>query len=177
MSNEKQQPSSEPVNGDQLAVYQFKLKNITQPCPYSCVSTCMAILAQRPIAEIHALFHSRYLNGEGEGKEPTMSIREMLHELQLPFKSFDSADRNSLTTEPGVSILCVPSLNIVGGNHQILVEMRPDGWWQVLDPARGFVLDGKPRMSYTAEESPDPLHVTLHSGYTVEAFIPYHAIQ
>lgn len=166
MSNEEKQPSSEPQEEKRLIVY--KLAHQTQPCPVSCVSTCMAMLANRPVAEIHAKFHDRYLGPD------SLSVRQMLTELVIPFRSFDTADRNSLGTEPGFYLMCVPSLNIVGGNHAVIVEMRPDDWWFVFDPARGFEVDGKPRRYYTSGAEPlNDLETVLHGGYTIEAFIPY----
>lgn len=167
MSNENPQQSSEPQDGKRLITY--KLNHQTQPCPVSCVATCMAMLARRPAVEIRDKFHERYLVNGDQG----LSIRQMLTELVIPFRSFDSADRNSISSDPGFYLLCVPSLNIVGGNHQILMEMRPDGWWQVFDPAMGLMVDGKARRYYVVYESLNPLETMLHSGYTIEAYIPY----
>lgn len=167
MTNENPQPNSELLDaGPQIT---YKLEHQTQPCPVSCVAACMAMLARRPAVEIRDKFHERYLSNGSQG----LSIRQMLTELVIPFQSFDSADRNSISGDPGFYLLCVPSLNIVGGNHQILMEMRPDGFWQVFDPAMGLMVDGKARRYYVVYESLNPLETVMHSGYTIEAFIPY----
>lgn len=131
----------------------------TQPCPISCVTTCIAMVADIPVADIYDNVHTRY-------QKENLSIREILDELKIPFKSFDSADRNSVCDD-GAYITSVPSLNIVGGMHQIIIEVTDDLWW-VFDPNEGK----GDRLYYVAEANPDnKLEVSLSSGYNVEAFI------
>lgn len=149
-----------------MLIDQMKLRHQTQPCPVSCMTASIAMVVDRPVAWIKNLFHERYRNGG-------LSIRQMLTELGVPFKSFDSADSNSLG-KSGIYLVSVPSLNIVGGMHQVVIEVQ-DVDWHVHDPAWGLEVDGKQRKYYVAWVArPDvPNEVQMTSGYTIDAFIEF----
>lgn len=147
---------------------QYLCEHQTQPCKFSCVSTSLAILAGRPVEEFYARFHQRYW-------EDRLSIGDALRELGIPFKSFDSAERNSIE-EPAIYLCNVPSLNVVGGGHQVVIEILDDADWRVYDPAQGVLVDGQPRKYYTAhipDNESEPLAVQMKGGYNVDAAVSH----
>lgn len=146
----------------------YLCKQQTQPCRFSCVATSLAILTGGHAQVMHARFHARYWEG-------TASIGDALRELGIPFKSFDSAERNSIENA-GIYLCGVPSLNIVGGMHQLVVEVVNDENWQVCDPAQGREVDGAQRKYYTAhipDPEIEPLAVQLTGGYNIDVAISH----
>lgn len=150
-----------------------RIKHQSQPTSNTCVTTCLAMLAGKPVAElIEQGFHHAYTVGDA-------SYRELFEKLGLKFKSFDTAERNSLMLDGGVYLIGVPSLNIQGGMHEVLVEIAIDGDWAILDPnymAQHKRADGAPPLYYDIPGGmmrDDPLSVELSGGYTVEAFLTY----
>lgn len=134
------------------------IKHQMQPCPVSCVSTCMAMLSGRPVDEVIAIVHERY-------RAFGLSLREMMTELGIEFQSFDTCDDNNLGLV-GAYLVHVPSLNFVGGNHQILIEITEDDYY-VIDPVQGRA----DRKYYVKRgEATGALEVELH-GYSLDAFI------
>lgn len=129
-----------------------------QPCPVSCVSTCLAMVAGLPASGVINRFHDEYRAGG-------LSLRQMLDELGVPFKSFDSADEAFLGWE-GAYICTAPSLNIQAGTHQIIIEVTADDYW-VVDPVMG-----RPEKLYYvkrgAAELPEQVEL---GGYSLDAFI------
>lgn len=134
------------------------IKHQMQPCPVSCVSTCLAMVAGKPAAEVVDKFHIDYRKGG-------LSLRFMLNELGVPFKSFDSADEPMLEWE-GAYICTAPSLNIQGGTHQIIVEITESDYW-VVDPVMGR--EGKLYYVKRGCEKTE-LEVSL-GGFVMDAFI------
>lgn len=130
-----------------------------QPCPASCVSTCMAMIVERPAADLIKEFHQAYRDG-------AITLRNMLEFLGVGYTAFYSVDCPPLADE-GVYLCTAPSLNIQAGNHQILIEVTDDGYF-VFDPVQGR----EGRMFYVArgKGEGDPLAVDL-GGFVVDAFI------
>lgn len=130
-----------------------------QPCPASCVSTCMAMIVGRPAADLIKEFHQAYRDG-------AITLRNMLEFLGVGYTAFYSVDCPPLAEE-GVYLCTAPSLNIQAGNHQILIEVTDDGYF-VFDPVRGR----EDRLFYVArgKGEGDPLAVDL-GGFVVDAFI------
>lgn len=151
-----------------------RIKHQSQPTSNTCVTTCLAMLAGKPVSELIAQgFHHSYAVGDA-------SYRKLFEKLGLKFKSFDTAERNSMMLDGGVYLVGVPSLNIQGGMHEILVEISADGGgWTILDPnymAQHKRADGSPPLYYDVPGGmmqDDPLSVELGGGYTVEAFLTY----
>ena len=134
------------------------VKHQMQPCPVSCVSTCLAMIAGKSAAEVIERFHVEYRKGG-------LSLRTMLDGLGVPFKSFDTADEPMLEWE-GAYICTAPSLNIQGGTHQIIIEVTGENYW-VLDPVMGR----EERLYYVKRgESKEANQVDLN-GFTLDAFI------
>lgn len=140
------------------------LKHQTQPCLLSCVTASVAIVAGIDALKVRERFHNRYHGPE------MISLRDMLDESDIPFKTFEAIDRCQLT-EPGAYIVTVPSLNVRGGMHQAVIEMDEHGDWQILDPAKGVMVDGKPRSYYVAGPDDDPAAFMLSGGYQLDAYI------
>lgn len=130
-----------------------------QPCPVSCVSTCLAMIAGRPASEVIEQLHKPYREGD-------VTLREMLEFLAIPYTAFYSLDCPPLADE-GVYLCTAPSVNIVGGNHEILIEVTDDGYF-VFDPVKGR----EDRKYYVArgKGEDDPLAIDL-GGFVVDAFI------
>lgn len=133
------------------------IKHQMQPCPVSCVSTCIAMVAGIPAAEAVRRFHRDYRNNG-------MSLRKILNELKVPFTSFDSADENSLGDE-GAYLCTAPSLNIVAGTHEIIIEVTGDDYF-VIDPVMGR----EDRKYYVKRGEASGLAIDL-GGFTIDAFI------
>lgn len=130
-----------------------------QPCPVSCVSTCLAMLAGRPAAEVISELHKPYREGE-------LTMREMLEYLGIKYTAFFSVDNPPLAEE-GVYLCTAPSLNIEAGNHQILIEVTDEGYF-VIDPVQGR----EDRKYYVprGQGNGDPLAIDL-GGFVVDAFV------
>lgn len=131
----------------------------TQPCPVSCVSTCLAMIVGRPAADVIEELHKPYRDGD-------LSLREMLEYLGIKYTAFYSVDTPPLADE-GVYLCTAPSLNIEAGNHQILIEVTDEGYF-VLDPVQGR----EERKFYMprGKGNGDPLAVDL-GGFVIDAFI------
>ena len=130
-----------------------------QPCPYSCVSTCLAMIAGRPAQEVIEEMHQPYRAGE-------LTLRQMLERLGIEYTAFFSLDCPPLADE-GVYLCTSPSLNIEGGNHQILIEVTDEGYF-VFDPVQGR--DGRKYYVARGRGEGIPLAIDL-GGFVVDAFI------
>jgi hypothetical protein len=125
----------------------------------------MAMLCNRPVSDLM----EEGIDREYHQSDASLTLAEMFDALSIDYLSFNTCDRNSLGEKgAGAYLVCVPSLNIMGGNHQLIVEMDDEGDWVVLDPNEGK--DGK--IYYTSFPTTNPLQFMLGGGYTVEAFIP-----
>ena len=137
------------------------IKHQTQPCTVSCVATCLAMLVDEPVQGLIERFHARYRAG-------ATSMRQLLDELEVPFRSFDSCDLPMLN-ESGAYLISVPSLNIQGGMHQIIIEVDATGVdYFVHDPVKG--LEGKMYYGRRNETFPEAGEVELN-GFVIDAFI------
>lgn len=95
----------------------------------------------------------------------TASVRDVLNKMEIPFKSFDTADLHLFDSD-GVYLVAVPSLNNPGGLHQVLCEVF-EGMFIVLDPCKG--LEGSKHYSGTLTGQDGEVKLL---GYVVDAFIP-----
>lgn len=130
-----------------------------QPCPYSCVSTCLAMIVGRPAQEVIGQMHQPYRDGD-------LTLRQMLERLDVEYTAFFSLDCPPLADE-GVYLCTSPSLNIEGGNHQILIEVTDEGYF-VLDPVQGR----EDRKYYVARGKGDGISLAVDlGGFVVDAFI------
>lgn len=134
------------------------IKHQVQPCPVSCVSTCLAMIAGVQAREVIDRYHSGYRDG-------SVKLRSMLEGLGIRFSSFDTVDGGDLCEE-GAYLVTAPSLNIQGGTHQIIIELTDSDYF-VIDPVMGR----DDRLYYVKRgEVVDGLQVEL-GGFSVDAFV------
>lgn len=131
-----------------------------QPCPFSCVSTCLAMIVGLPAMVVVDELHEPYRAGD-------ITLREMLDHLGVTYLAFYSLDCTPLADE-GVYLCTAPSLNIEAGNHQILIEVTEDGYF-VFDPVQGR--EGRKYYVARGQAQGNPLAIDL-GGFVVDAFIP-----
>lgn len=136
----------------------FLIGHQMQPTSNSCFSTCMAMLKAVPARVVISEVHDWYFAGN-------VSTRQVLDRLEIPFESFDTADLPFFSRD-GAYLVAVPSLNMPGGLHQIIVECY-GGSLLVLDPAAG-VQDWKYYVAALTDGYPN--QVKLY-GYVIDAFI------
>lgn len=136
----------------------FLITHQTQPTNNTCFSTCLAMIRCDPAGYVVSQIHDWYWSG-------TVSVREALDKLEIPFQSFDTADLH-LFKGDGVYLVAAPSLNSQGWMHQIICEVF-DNQYVVLDPMAGYSVDQK---YYAATLTDDPGQVKLH-GYVIDAFV------
>lgn len=117
------------------------LKHLTQPTQNTCVCTCVAMLLGKTAQEvIDKWHHAYYFQKEFLG--------DILEEEGLSVECHYSAGSAKLL--PGnLYMITVPSLNIEGSLHQVIVDWRDAAVGPVcLDPAKGL----SDRKYYTLSE-------------------------
>lgn len=108
-----------------------QIQHQTQPTGNTCVCTCIAMLTGKPAQEVVDKWHDLYYSHH----EPLMDI---LEEEGLRVECHYSAGSPRIL--PGkLYMLTVPSLNVEGSLHQVLVDWRDEAVGPVcLDPAKGL---------------------------------------
>lgn len=104
-----------PMSGSVVLVHQ------TQPTPYTCTHTCLAMVLGRPVEEIMR-----------EVKLDGMNTRDLLCALERYNVMHALTMFGALWS--GWQLVTVPSLNVRGGTHKVLVHWE-DGKYRVLDPS------------------------------------------
>lgn len=105
------------------------LNHLTQTQDLNCASTCLAMILDFEVNEVTEQFHEKYVNQE-------MEVWEYLDLQKIEYRRC-MADERKLKSNC-VYIMSVPSANIVGGNHYIVVQTTEDGKnWYILDPNKG----------------------------------------
>lgn len=135
------------------------IKHQKQPCPVSCMSTAVAMVAGLPAGTVRRQMHDRYRN-------KGLSLRQMLEELGIPFTSFDTCDDGKLDMV-GAWLCTMPSLNVPGGTHAIVIEVTATTW-HVLDPNRG-----RKGMKFYIKRGKKARNGVALGGFTVDAYICY----
>ncbi|QHJ80706.1 MAG: hypothetical protein [Bacteriophage sp.] len=133
-----------------------------QPCNRSCVSTSIAMILGLPAKVVIDRWDEEY-HRDG------VSLRTILDHYKIPFKSFDTADRNGMADCPsGYYLVTVPSLNFIGGNHEIVVALDNEKClYMAYDPQQGT---GAKYYTSNAEIT-DGLGVHITGGYTLDVCI------
>lgn len=107
-----------------------ELKLVQQPTGDTCTSACLAMLAGIPIDTVISEFHQ-------EWKSSAATTNPQTYLLQKGFECEVRADTfNNCVDWDGVYLVTVASLNIPGGLHHIILDMR-NGIETVLDPNIG----------------------------------------
>lgn len=133
-----------------------------QPTPDTCTSACLAMITGLPVSQVIEEYDHLH-------KAHESNPCKYLLEKGVPFVYGSIYEQMRVC---GTFLLCVPSLNIQGGNHNIIFRTwynPDDGYYykQLLDPARGR----EGRRYYVVEEPQNELEVALVS-YIVELTIP-----
>jgi hypothetical protein len=103
-----------------------EVQHIVQINDRSCVAACLAMITGRSSKEVFDEFHDSYINGKTR-------LCDYLEKHSIPFELKTIRDH----VRPGtVYLLSVPSLNIRGGMHQVVLDTRGD-ICVVYDPAKG----------------------------------------
>ena len=104
------------------------IKQQVQPTPITCVSTCMSMILGVPVEEVINEFHEKYYT------ECSITCAKYLQSKGLTVERMyaDFSPKNiDYNTVYG---LIVPSLNIEGGTHMVLMEVDSEGNWCIYDP-------------------------------------------
>lgn len=132
-----------------------------QPTPDTCTSACLAMITGKPVEQVISEYDAKHKNHESTASQYLIENGiEIVH-----------GSVNAQIISCGLFLLCVPSLNIVGGLHNILCLVwhnKDDGLYykQIFDPVMGR----EGRKYYTMGEPCNDLEFTLYS-YIVEATI------
>lgn len=102
------------------------LKHQTQPTHDSCMVTCLAMVADLPVDDLW--HHHENLSGN------RYKLDKVMQELGIPYNERYSTHQTLY--EGGLYVLAVPSLNLPGHFHQIVVQVTLEETI-VLDPGKG----------------------------------------
>lgn len=108
----------------------MKIKHQKQPTDTSCVHTCLAMALDVDVTEVMAFADRHHLFCGG------MSTCETLAFLMECRMIHTQLSRNAFTVD-GLYLLTVPSLNIEGGKHAVLVRAEDFKEEEIWDPNRG----------------------------------------
>lgn len=111
-----------------------------QPTPWSCVHTCIAMILGVPAQEII----DRFPRDQGMSELETLVALQNLDVMHAPTLF------GKLWL--GWQLVAVPSLNVEGGLHQILVHWYPGEGYRVVDPSplKRYQEDGSDLNSWSA---------------------------
>ncbi|MNN05819.1 hypothetical protein D3C81_1185910 [compost metagenome] len=125
------------------------------------------MLLGKPASEVINTWHIKY-------REQGASLGQILDSYNVHYTCFKSTDRPSLGDFPsGYILLTVPSLNTVGGIHQIIAEWNAEeGLWIIYDPQAGN--EGKKYYAGISEQ--EGLAYPMNS-YVWDAYISYDAMR
>ena len=104
------------------------LKHQQQPTHNSCMSACVAMISSQPVTDVVAQWHDKFHSKEAW-------LDDALDHYNIPY--FYGHPKKAELLPDFVYFLTVPSLNIVGGLHQILVAVKKGLVVEILDPAKG----------------------------------------
>lgn len=99
-----------------------------QPTFNTCMSACVAMVAGQPVDEVVKRWHQAF-------HDKTDWLDDALDYYKIPY--FYGNQRRAELLYGFIYFLTVPSLNIVGGLHQILVSLTADRGIEVFDPVKG----------------------------------------
>lgn len=104
------------------------LRHQTQPTYNTCMATCVAMVAGKHVDEVVARWHESF-------HAKTEWLDDALDYYKIPY--FYGCQRRAELLFGFVYFLTVPSLNITGGLHQILVALTNERGIEVFDPVKG----------------------------------------
>lgn len=134
------------------------LQHQTQPTFNTCMSACIAMVAGQPVDEVVSRWHQSF-------HDKTDWLDDALDYYKIPY--FYGSQRRAELLYGFIYFLTVPSLNITGGLHEILVSLTADRGIEVFDPVKG-----RPGAKhYVYGEVTSPYEVCLHS-WCVDLSVP-----
>jgi hypothetical protein len=110
---------------------------MTQPCiinhvmqteDKNCMSACIAMVTGIDIDRVTKEFHKGYC-------DCNIDPHEYLAYVGMPFRRCMAGERGLMHNH--IYFMCVPSLNIQGGLHEVVAQINNDGTWYILDPNMG----------------------------------------
>ena len=104
------------------------IKQQIQPTPITCASTCMAMILNIPVKKVIDEFHVKYYTKRNITCAEYLQGKGLKVERMYADFSPKNIDYNT------VYGLIVPSLNIEGGTHMVLMEVDSQGNWCIYDP-------------------------------------------
>ena len=139
------------------------IKHVKQPTLNTCVSACLAMILNKPVEKVIEEFHSRYYNNW------EITISEYLTKNGVQHHCSEGGGRETLHMG-GLFLCTVPSLNIPGALHQIVIDMT-DHKFIVHDPIKGW--EGK-KFYVGADQDPEvPGASIIHSWVKDVEILPY----
>ena len=102
------------------------VRMVTQDLPNNCVSACLSMITGFDLDRVTHEFHDGYHDGE-------VCMHDYLELVGIKFNKFYSGSRCTLKSG-FVYMLTVPSLNYVGGLHEIIVDFSGETP-AIFDPA------------------------------------------
>lgn len=93
-----------------------EIKHQKQPTPDTCTSACLAMILDIPVDEVVKEFHEDWMNRR---TDPAHYLIKKLAKFQIHREPYDNA-----LLFGKVYLVTVPSVNITGRNHHIIVDMR-----------------------------------------------------
>ncbi|HHA3474793.1 TPA: hypothetical protein ACODLE_001579 [Salmonella enterica subsp. enterica serovar Infantis] len=104
-----------------------------------CVCTCIAMVAGMSRRSIRRKYHNRFMN------DNDYDINHILDDLKIKYRICNPNENIKLNC---VYLVTVPSVNMPGWFHQIIIDTREG--FEILDPNRGL----KGRKYYVLHVSP-----------------------
>lgn len=120
------------------------IKHQTQPTFNTCMATCVAMIANVPAAEVIEEWHDKFHSGRA-WLDDALDHYGILY---LP-----GNHRKMQLINGFIYLATVPSLNVTGGLHQIVVVCQKGESPIVFDPAKGY----ESRMHYVVKHAEDLL--------------------
>lgn len=119
-----------------------------QPTSNTCVCTCLAMLLDKPAREVIREWHPPFF------ETMELSLGEVLKAAGVVCIEPKTEERFGGLESHNIYLVTVPSLNVPGCFHQVIVDYRNPAQARVLDPAQG-----RPKARfYTLDNAPeDPL--------------------
>lgn len=137
------------------------IKFVQQPTADSCTSACLSMLTGIPIHDVIETFHYDW---KAKKSNPAVFLNRNGFNYEVNHNPFCH------TAEWGsVYLLTVPSLNIVGGLHHIIMDLRSDTE-VILDPNYGKA--GKKYYTGWSKKSESLLAIQLSAFLIDLVFIP-----
>lgn len=107
-----------------------EIKHQMQPTPDTCTSACLAMILDVPVENVVEFFHKDWM---ARKTDPAHFLVRNFVKFQIHREPYDNVLKYG-----EVYLISVPSVNITGRNHHLLVDMRQgEGKEIIYDPNEG----------------------------------------